>query len=356
MHARHNHMNKKPLLTVAIPTYNRSKTLEKIINQLRKEKNESFLILISDDASPDNGETEAMVRKYQKIMQNLIYNKNKTNLGFSGNVCKLYELAQTKYVWFFCDDDTILPGAVNSVLQALIKYDPVVAIFNYTWINPYGEKLLAGPQKDIVYDDINQLTDYQPLMRLTFLSITVIEKRLSIEPIKRTDYKNNIFFQSTLALFLLSDKFKYCEIASTILHRNVGFKYGEFFKFCLIDQLEAVFAIDHKFDNKKFIRWNKNHLPIAFKLYLSQKLGLFKYNGSPTMGTIKKIMKYYGFYSIFIFSFPMLCAIIPKFLIKFLYLIQLYSIHGYKKGMQVYRKNLNRAFVDTRKTGFTRYR
>jgi len=207
-------MDKQPLLTIAIPTYNRSKTLEKIINQLRKEKEESFVILISDDASPDNGRTEAMVRKYQKIMSNLIYHKNKTNSGFSGNVCKLYELAQTRYVWFFCDDDTVLPGAVNSILQALVKYEPVVAVFNCTWINPWGEELSAGPKKDIIYDDINELTDYQSLMRITFLSAVVVEKRLPIEPLKRTAYKDNIFFQITLSLFLLSDKFKYCEIAS----------------------------------------------------------------------------------------------------------------------------------------------
>jgi len=346
--------NKKAMLTVAIPTYNRSETLERILNQLGQEKDQSFLILISDDYSSDD--TEIMVRKYQKSMPYLIYNKNETNLGFNGNVCKLYELATTRYLWFLCDDDTALPGAVKNILEALIKYEPVVAIFNTTWINSYGQKLTAGPTKDIVYDDISRLTDYQPLARITFLSILVVEKRLPLDLITKTDYKDNIFFQLTLSLLLLSDKFKLCEIASTIVHRNVGYKYGDFFKFNLVDHLKAAFIIEHKYDNNKFIKWSKKQLFSNLQLYLSQKLGLFTYNVSPTKETIKYIIRYYGFYSIFIFFFPVLYFITPKFLIKSFYILKLFNIYGYKEGLRVYKNNINRAFIDTRKTKFTTYR
>src|SRR3989344_9506867 len=104
-------------LTVAIPTYNRSETLEKILLQLSQEKDIPFNILVSDDQSSDD--TEAMIRRYQLILPNLVYNKNPVNLGFSGNVCKLYELADTRYVWFLCDDETVLPGAIRKVTDAI---------------------------------------------------------------------------------------------------------------------------------------------------------------------------------------------------------------------------------------------
>lgn len=346
--------NTKFLLTVAIPTYNRSETLEKIINQLGQEKDQSFLILISDDDSPDN--TGTMVKEYQKKMPNLIYHKNEINLGFSGNVCKLYELATTRYLWFLCDDDTVLPEAIKNILAALIKYEPVAAIFNTTWVDSYGRKLMAGPQKDIIYDDLSQLTDYQPLARTTFLSIVVVEKRLPVDSLKKTNYKNNVFFQSTLALMLLSDKFKFCEIASLIVHRNVGYKYGDFFKFNLIDYLKAVFIIEHKFDNKKFIKLAKRDIFSKLQLYLSQKLGLFKYNSLPTKETARNVIKYYGFHSVFIGFFPVLYFITPKFLLKFFYLLRLIGFHGYQEGIEIYKRNINRALVDTRKTKFTAYR
>lgn len=349
-------MNSKPLLTIAIPTYNRPENLEKILIQLEKQPNEKLVILISDDNSPDNGETRRVVTKYQRSMPNLVFNRNEKNLGFSGHVCKLYELAETRYIWFFCDDDTLLPNAVDNMISSLRKHEPVVAVFNCIWVDPLGRKSVAGPDKDIVYENPEDLEDYQILMRMTFLSTLVVERRISLDDIKKTDYTDNVFFQITLGLALLSDKFRFCEIAFPILHRNVGYKYGEFFKFSLVDHLRAIFAIKHNFDNRKFIKWSKKHLFTSFKLYLSQKLGLFIYEGKPTRKTIMEILKYYDVCSIFIFSFVILGFIIPKFLLRNLYLLKLYSIHGIRRGKEVYGNTIDRAYRDERKTGFTTYR
>lgn len=347
-------IEKAPLLTIAIPTYNRSDSLEQIICQLSKEKNQSFRILISDDNSSDN--TTVMVKKYQKIMSNLFYAKNKTNLGFSGNIIRIYELVKTQYLWFLSDDETVLAGAIDKILQALIKYQPVVALFNHIWTDPYGRKLVYGVKKDSVYDDINKFTNYQLLMKTAFLSVLVVEKRLPLNILEKTDYKNNIFFQVTLSLFLLSNKFRFCEIASSIVNRNTCYKCGEFFKFFFIDNLEAVFLVNHKFDNKKFISLSKNQILPNLQLYLSQKLGLFKFYNAPTKETIKRIIKYYGFASILILFFPILYYLIPTFLLKFYYAIQLFRIYGYKQGIAVYNRNLNRALKNKNLTGFITYR
>ncbi len=348
-------MYKIPLLTVSIPTYKRPRELENTIKILQKEKNQDFTLLISDDSADD--ETEKMVCKYAKSMKNLVYSKNKQNLGFSGNVLKLYETSKTRYVWFLCDDDTVIPGAIDKIIDAIKKYKFVIGIFNCTWYDVFGRKNVAGVKKDIVYSDIKSLSDYQPLMRTTFLSILVMQKVKSCESLKLTDYKNNIFPQLTLSLLLLSEKFRLCEIATTILHRNVGYKYGEFFKFNLIDHIKAAYVIDHKFDNKRFIEWSKKKNVLrSFQLYLSQKIGLFKYNGSPTKETKNLIRKYYGFYSVFIPLFVVIYYCAPTPLLKFLYFTMLSKIHGSKKASSIYKNNINRAFRDIRKTGFTTYR
>lgn len=347
-------MNKTPLITIAIPTYNRSATLEKIILQLKRETNQDFTLLISDDHSPDN--TEKMLKKYQKQMPNLFYHRNEKNLGYSGNVCRLYEIASTRYIWFVCDDDTIIPGAVDKIISSLKKYEPVVAVFNCRWTNAYGQEMTAGVAKDFVYTNKQQLRTYQPLMRMTFLSIDVFERRISVDKIKNTNYTDNIFFQVTLGLTLLEDKFKFCEISDEVIYRNVGYKYGEFFKFYLVDQLKAVFLVNHSFNNNMFIQWSVLHLPTALELYLSQKLGLFKYNGRPSKNTLILLMRYYGIFSLFIFLFPLINFLTPTFLIKFIYYLKLVNIHGTKKGKIVYNSAINRAYTDERKTGFTTYR
>ncbi len=347
-------MDNKIILTVAVPSYNRPATLEKLIKQFQCEDQTKFKLLISDDASPDNP-TE-MIRKYQREIPNLIYHRNEKNLGFSGNVCQLYDMTETPFIWFLCDDDTIIPGCINLVVDSLIKYDPTVAVYNHTWINPYGIKKMAGVETDRIYNSESEIKDYGVLMRMTFLSSLVLKRILSSDEIKKTDYLSNVFVQLSLALLLLSERFRYAEISAHILHRNVGYKYGEFFKFYIVDTLRAIFGVKHKLNNKKFMNWTIKEIPTAFLLYLSQKLGLFKYSGITTKRTIKEIIQYYGIYSIAIFSFVPIYYLTPAFILKLIYKLQLYSLHGKEKGLRIYNGNVNRAFKDERKTGFTEYR
>ena len=339
-----------PILTVAIPTYNRCRTLEKILNQLEKEKNQGFQILISDNNSSDD--TELMVKTFQKRVQNITYARNTQNVGYSENFLKLYEMAKTRYIWFLADDETILPGAINNILATLISCHPVVAVFNHYAVDPYGKKWISGVSRDILHSDINKFHDYRQILKTHFISIIVAEKRLSIDAIKGADYKNNIFIQLTLVLLLLSDKFLFCESAFPIVLRNSHSKYGEFFKFVFVDSLSAVFLINHKFDNNRFIRESKKNIFWALQLYLSQKLNYFKFHGRPSRETIKQIIRYHGLYSIFIACFPVLYYITPAFLLKFVYFIQLVKINGYKKAAVIYNHNLNRVLKNKTSSGF----
>lgn len=346
----------KPLLTVAIPTYNRPETLQRTLDVLKAEDADIFTILVSDDSSTDC--VEKLVLTYQQSMPNLRYAKNPENLGFSRNVAQLYELADTRYVWFLCDDDSVNPGAVPSIIEALERHEPVVAIFNCTWDDSFGRKMVAGVSEDQIYSDLESFDRYDVLMRLTFLSIIVVEKNLSIELITNDSRcKDNVFVQLTIGLHLLSDKFRLCEVASTILHRNVGFKYGEFFKFILLDPLKAVYLMPHKFDNRKFTCQMIKHLPTALLLFLSQKIGLFSYKGKPTKATLKNVMQFYGKYGIPILFLRAVCFFIPSPLVRAAYLIRLSQIHGgFGKGLAVYKRLADRAKTDQRKTGFTSYR
>ena len=344
----------KLLLTVCIPTYNRAQSLEKVLNQLHREKNQNFQVIVSDNNSFDD--TEAIVNKIKKNMNNLKYYRNEENIGFSGNILKLYELAKTRYIWFLSDDEIVLPRAIDKILKSINKYQPVVALFNHQWVDPYGRKLIDGVSRDVIYEDIDKLIDYTPLMRAGFISIIVVEKRFPLDIVKKIDYRNNLYFQMTLCLLLLNDKFKFCEISSLIVFRDPTYNLGEFFKFTFTDNLRAIFIINHKFNNKKFIDWAKKQVFKSFQLYLSQKIGLYKFNGKPTTETIKRIVHYYRFISIFILLFPWLYFLTPSFLLRLIYKIQLIKIYGYKKGLSVYDRSLNRVYKITRSSGFTMHR
>lgn len=344
------------LLTIAIPTFNRPENLRQILNVLQGEDSNQFNVLISDDST--NSDVESIAFEFRSKLPNLRYIKNSKNLGFSLNVAQLYQKSETRYVWFLCDDDIVKEGSVNTIIQTLKLHEPVVAIYNCTWIDSFGRKKVAGVKKDRIFSDLDDFNNYDVLMRLTFLSIIVLERRESIDSImKNPECKDNVFIQLTICMFLLGGRFKLCEISQDILHRNVGYKYGEFFKFILLDVIKAYKIFPNKFNEKKYINEMIKSLPTALMLFLSQKVGLFRYNGQPTIATIKKLVDYYGFYAAPIILARLLCYLIPAFIIKAAFFVELLRLNlSLKIAIEQYKLLVNRTNDDSRSAGFVNYR
>lgn len=170
-----------------------------MLDQLYKERTEKFRIIVSDNNSSDD--TESVVKNYQKRMENLRYWKNEKNMGSWGNLFNLYKLSKTRYIWFLSDDEEVLPGAIEKIVNSLKKYQPTVALFNHIKVDPYGRKVVDGVSQDAVFDDIRKLDDYGRLTRAGFMSIIVMEKRLPLKLIKKDYIKDNYFFQMTLVIF-----------------------------------------------------------------------------------------------------------------------------------------------------------
>jgi glycosyltransferase involved in cell wall biosynthesis len=116
-----------PLLTIAIPTYNRAHYLEGLLAVLHEQLQSETRVelLVSDNASTDN--TAATVAKYQSRGVAIRSIRNESNLGADRNILQCYLEASGKYVWVFSDDDLILPGTVKRVLDILSsgRYDMV---------------------------------------------------------------------------------------------------------------------------------------------------------------------------------------------------------------------------------------
>ena len=73
------------LLTIAIPTYNRSRYLARLLESLLPQlKGESRVeLIISDNASPD--ETQATVEEYRLRGLDFRFIRNETNIGAEAN-------------------------------------------------------------------------------------------------------------------------------------------------------------------------------------------------------------------------------------------------------------------------------
>lgn len=123
-------MNK--LLTIAIPTFNRAKLLDKQVAWLAKviKGYESECeIFISDNCSTDN--TQDIIKKWQLVLGYTVLraNKNSENVGLVGNIACCLNAANSKYVWTIGDDDPIQDRTLTYVVQHLKKYPELSLIF-----------------------------------------------------------------------------------------------------------------------------------------------------------------------------------------------------------------------------------
>src|SRR5450432_824838 len=100
----------QPLLTIAIPTYNRGRNLSNLLGSLAPQlKDESRVeLIVSDNGSTDD--TAAVVRQAAARGLRLTSLRNASNLGFDGNFLQCFHKATGKYFWLFGDDDFITPG------------------------------------------------------------------------------------------------------------------------------------------------------------------------------------------------------------------------------------------------------
>ncbi len=107
----------KPLLTIAIPTYNRSRFLRQLLDSLRRDlEGESRVeLIVSDNASPD--ETPSLVAEFQGLGMRIRSIRNEVNIGPDGNFLQCFNLARGKYFWIIGDDDVVAPGAIPALLD-----------------------------------------------------------------------------------------------------------------------------------------------------------------------------------------------------------------------------------------------
>ena len=122
------------LLTIAIPTYNRLSKLKRLLENINNQIfsfSEQIELLISNNCS--NDDTSIFLESLVAIKPNLtinIYNQD-VNLGFDGNISFLYNTAKGKYVWFFADDDLLLPEAINNIVGTLKQEEPNILLFSF---------------------------------------------------------------------------------------------------------------------------------------------------------------------------------------------------------------------------------
>lgn len=166
----------KPLLTIAIPTYNRAWCLRELLPVLVDQvKNEPRIeLIIADNASADD--TQSVVHDFIARGLRVRYIRQSQNIGPDANFLQCFEQARGKYVWLFSDDDLIVPGGLKKVLNYC-----ETAEYDLIWVSSYSfggshQPRPAGPNNDAI--EISDPTAYAKRVHIffTFISGNIINK------------------------------------------------------------------------------------------------------------------------------------------------------------------------------------
>jgi len=133
------------LLSICIPTFNREKSLARLLGLLRPVcENFNVEIVVSDNASIDG--TGSLCREYKEKFDNFEYYRNKVNVGFSKNLVKVLTLARGRYLWMLGDDDVVSDNAIEEIFFIIRNSRSSLIVCNFEKISFGSEKIKNSPE------------------------------------------------------------------------------------------------------------------------------------------------------------------------------------------------------------------
>jgi abequosyltransferase len=178
-----------PLLTIAVPTFNRAGLLDLCLAQIVKQLGAAGAVevLVCNNASTDA--TESVVTRYQRQGHPLTYVCHAENLGAERNVVQCFARARGRYVLIVGDDDLVLDGLVAHLLERLRS-----ATYGVAFLTPYAFKQdhVAERPRETGRGTV-EYRDRAEFLRkvgvwVTFLSGNVVNKELVAERIDASEF------------------------------------------------------------------------------------------------------------------------------------------------------------------------
>ncbi|RYZ08850.1 MAG: glycosyltransferase family 2 protein [Myxococcales bacterium] len=177
-------------LSVCITTRNRAhsigETLECILGQARADVE----VVVVDGASTD--ETVAVVSEVATRYPQLRLIRPEQNSGLDADYDRAVQEASGEYIWLFADDDLLVPGAVERVLEVL-REQPLVlimdaAVYNkdYTVLEKERRLPAVGQEQYAPQDTEAFFSDC--IWHLTFIGVVVMKRSFWLERERRAYY------------------------------------------------------------------------------------------------------------------------------------------------------------------------
>ncbi|QMU28958.1 glycosyltransferase family 2 protein [Adhaeribacter radiodurans] len=106
-------------LELVLFTYNRAPYLNHALTQLQGSPFSFCKITILDNCSTD--ETPAVIQQHIACFPNMVYERNKINIGGNANILRAAERSNGLYTWLICDDDEFDFSNCDDVIDVVLE-------------------------------------------------------------------------------------------------------------------------------------------------------------------------------------------------------------------------------------------
>jgi len=140
-------MDNEIIVSIIIPIYNAEKHLRQCLDSIFIEQNRTEMIevIAVNDASTDR--SLDILKQYEKYNVIIINNSGNGGTSFSRNIG--IKAAKGKYILFMDNDDFYLPGALDNIIQNLVKSKIDIFQFDYMNYDEQTEQFSKNKHKNI---------------------------------------------------------------------------------------------------------------------------------------------------------------------------------------------------------------
>jgi len=139
-----------PKICFAIPTWNRAAKLRRCVDSIAQQilsTQVDAAIYISDNCSDD--ETPQVTKELANQYPFVTFARRTEHGGVFDNLSDVTEHAKGDYIWWFGDDDELLPGGLQKVVEHLGDDSVAYLSAGNGWFKPHSGKVAAGKLLDL---------------------------------------------------------------------------------------------------------------------------------------------------------------------------------------------------------------
>jgi glycosyltransferase involved in cell wall biosynthesis len=245
-------VTENPLVSVGIPTYNRSEGLRRTLECITGQTYQNLEIIVSDNCSP-GPDTEKIIREFMARDPRIHFFRQEENKGMNFNFKFVLEKASGEYFMWVADDDIWEKSAISQFVTCLNNNSIFSAVISGIKIIDDQGKIIGTTRFQIL-----SKPDYN-VLKIALFSVTHNVSSAFLNGLHRTDiikkYTVNLDTSSgkdiiIVTEMLLSTKFGYIDellynrqvyskrIGERYQNEEVGVVYGNpFYYFSMFFQL-----------------------------------------------------------------------------------------------------------------------